>query len=136
MISWLPTRLATVGRTLRLKDPATGHSAIWVITKVHGQIDADLIVPVDDNWCGEGFTTTWPDEFAEAMDKVDAERRARDIEARSRGTMAAMTRPDGWTKCPYCKMIFSTRSRESFDGARHISCGTYLDIIPAGPDAY
>jgi hypothetical protein len=47
-----------------------------------------------------------------------------------RGTMDALVRPDGWTTCPFCKVNFLTSSGRSWDGKRHRTCRTRLNLIP------
>ena len=59
-----------------------------------------------------------------------AEERARfDGEARARGVMETSLYPDGWILCPHCGRSFSSESRQSWDGERHVTCGTYLRLL-------
>lgn len=44
--------------------------------------------------------------------------------------LTAKCRSDGWTCCPKCSVRFTTHNSASWDGHRHITCGTYLKFIP------
>jgi hypothetical protein len=47
----------------------------------------------------------------------------------TRGIMKARVRSDGWTRCPFCNMAFQTLYGYSWDGERHTSCKTRLDLL-------
>jgi hypothetical protein len=75
----------------------------------------------------------WGDELSKNLERVHHEHLERealkDAEAQKRGVLTAYLRPDGWTKCPYCKMNFATYAG-SWDGEKHTSCRTRLKLIP------
>jgi hypothetical protein len=47
----------------------------------------------------------------------------------TRGIMKARLRSDGWTQCPFCNKTFSTVSGWSWNGERHTSCNTRLELV-------
>lgn len=73
--------------------------------------------------------------LAERQLREDVAREKRETEARQRGTLEAALRSTGLARCPHCRRSFDTRSRMSWYGARHLSCGTYLTLIYADDDA-
>jgi len=76
----------------------------------------------------------WGD-FATEMKEIErqrAEEQARHrAQALARGRMEASLDPDGWVLCPHCNYSFSSKARMSWDGERHVTCGTYLRLLPA-----
>lgn len=51
---------------------------------------------------------------------------------KGRHVLTATVDQSGWTKCPQCRVRFSTKSSGSFDGQRHKTCGTYLNLVNKG----
>jgi len=51
---------------------------------------------------------------------------------KGRHVLTATVDQSGWAKCPHCRVRFSTKSRGSFDGRRHTTCGTYLNLVDEG----
>jgi len=80
------------------------------------------------NTCGHEWG-----EFAvvfEALDRQREEEQARrDQEALGRGVMEALLHPDGWVLCPHCGHSFNSQARMSWDGEKHVTCGTYLRLL-------
>ena len=61
--------------------------------------------------------------------KSEADKKKMEEDADKRGILIATLRNDGWTRCPYCNWAFSTLNSNSWDGTRHKSCLTRLDLI-------
>lgn len=47
---------------------------------------------------------------------------------KGRHVLTATVDQSGWAECPQCHVRFSTKSRGNFDGQRHTTCGTYLNL--------
>ena len=50
-------------------------------------------------------------------------------EADARGILDAKINAAGFVKCPHCGTKFKTSSTCSWDGERHVSCKTRLNIV-------
>jgi len=76
--------------------------------------DADTTI---DTESGERTVYVAPPE--PTLEEIDAER----------GVMQATTNAHGWVRCPHCETRFRKHVTTSWDGERHRSCGTRLEII-------
>ena len=70
-------------------------------------------------------------EYEQIERQREEERAGRDARARVRGVMEAPLYPDGWVRCPHCGYSFNSKARMSWDGEKHVSCGTYLRLLPS-----
>ena len=85
-------------------------------------------------WCCNSCGSQWGDFAAEfeQREREDMEEQVRrDARARARGVMEAPLYPDGWARCPHCGYSFNSKARMSWDGEKHITCGTYLRLLPS-----
>lgn len=62
--------------------------------------------------CGLGMTGNAVRYFSEDPPPVDA-----------------MTRPDGWLRCPGCSRAFCTRDEVRWTGMRHTTCGQRINLL-------
>ena len=69
-------------------------------------------------------------EYEHIERRREEERAGRDARARVRGVMEASLYPDAWVLCPHCGYSFNSKARMSWDGERHVTCGTYLQLLP------
>jgi hypothetical protein len=46
------------------------------------------------------------------------------------GDLNAQIRPNGYVTCPFCQKTFLASSQSSWDGARHLTCGVRLKLVP------
>lgn len=80
------------------------------------------------NTCGHEWGS-----FAGLFQELDRQRQEEQArlerEALARGVMEASLYPDGWVLCPHCGRSFNTQARMSWDGKKHVTCGTYLRLI-------
>jgi hypothetical protein len=70
-------------------------------------------------------------EFGELNHRNQEDRARRDTEALARGVVDAPIYPDGWVHCPYCDRSFNTTARVSWNGEKHMTCGTFLRLVPS-----
>jgi len=78
--------------------------------------------------CGHEWGTIVVDHMDAHDRKLAAERAEHDALAAKRGVWDAQVRPDRWTTCPYCGWNFATYAEMSWDGQKHLSCGTRLRL--------
>ena len=82
------------------------------------------------NTCG----SEWGD-FAAMFERIERHREEqqarRDGEALARGVMEASLYEDGWVLCPHCGYSFNSTAGMSWDGEKHVTCGTYLRLLPS-----
>ena len=82
------------------------------------------------NTCG----SEWGD-FAAMFERIERHREEeqarRDGEALAGGVMEASLYPDGWVLCPHCGYSFNSKAGMSWDGEKHVTCGTYLRMLPS-----
>jgi hypothetical protein len=85
------------------------------------------------NSCGnEWGVTEWATMLVARREREAAALAKREEEALRRGVLDADLRPNELARCPFCGRSFDTKSRLSWDGMRHLSCGTYLSLMPSG----
>jgi hypothetical protein len=81
------------------------------------------------NSCGnEWGITEWATILAARREREAAALAKREAEVLARGVLEATLRPSGLARCPFCKRSFDTNSAMSWNGTRHLSCGTYLSL--------
>jgi hypothetical protein len=85
-------------------------------------------------WHCNSCAREWGD-FAAQFEEIESQRQEeqsrRDAQALARGVMEALLYPDGWVLCPHCSRSFNSNARMSWDGEKHVTCGTYLRLLPA-----
>ena len=69
-------------------------------------------------------------EFAEEAAKRVEEAAEQESAAVRFGVLDAILQPDGrWTTCPHCGHEFSIYNENSWDGEKHLRCGTRLRLV-------
>lgn len=86
--------------------------------------------------CGtEWGITEWASILAARRAREAAALAKREAEVLQRGVLEAVLRPTGLVRCPHCRRSFDTKSAASWDGTKHLSCGTYLVLKRSEADS-
>lgn len=76
----------------------------------------------------EWGVTEWEPILRKSEQETRARLERKNLEALARGILQATVTVDDIARCPHCNRSFDLRASMSWDGARHTTCGTYLQI--------
>lgn len=77
---------------------------------------------------GGGIPGTYP--ITESTIRARALAALKETPPLERGIRQVSMTAAGLIRCPYCSRSFDPRSSKSWDGERHLTCGTYLKFVP------
>jgi len=77
----------------------------------------------------EWGVSEWQQIIQDAEVTRISEEKKKEEEAIARGIFEITVNENGYAKCPYCNVSFSTRYEMSWDGVMHKTCRTRLTIV-------